>query len=56
MSPFWYNEHANQKKVSCVNCKNLSYNMLAGQFYCKKKQCKIPTREPEDQHVCKDFD
>lgn len=55
MSPFWYNEQANQKKVSCATCKNMYYNMLTGKFYCNKKKYLIPTREPEEKHICKDY-
>lgn len=55
MRPFWYNEQANQKKVCCMSCGNLSYNMLAGLFFCSKTKNVIPTKEPEDKHICKYF-
>ena len=56
MSPLWYNERANQKKVSCVTCRNFSFNnLIAGAFFCNKKMSMIPTREPEEKHICKDY-
>lgn len=55
MHPYWYDVYAQKEKVRCIDCKNLCYNMLAGGFFCKKRCCVIPTREPEDKHVCSDF-
>lgn len=55
MHPFWYNEQANQNKVCCASCRNLYYNMFTGKFYCSKKNYIIPTKEPEEKHICKDY-
>lgn len=55
MHPYWYDVYANQEKVRCIDCENLSYNMFTGRFFCHKKKCAIPTREPEDKHTCKGF-
>lgn len=55
MHPFWYDVLVTENKVTCIKCNNLRFNMFTGHFYCSENKSPIPTKNPEDEHICKSF-